>query len=264
MNYLALNRDHWNQRTAAHLGSKFYDVAGWLAGAESLREIELALLPDDLTGLRLLHLQCHFGQDTLSLARRGAEVTGVDLSDAAIDAARDLADRAGLTARFLNCDVYGLPEVLDETFDLVFTTYGTIGWLPDIDRWAGIVARYLRPGGRLVFAEFHPVAWLWNDERTKIIYPYFSREPIVETTTGSYTDGSEAVGGTQVSWDHPVSTVITALLNAGLRLDHFAEYDFSPYDCFPNMEPAGDKRWVFRDMPGLLPLTYSLVATSGK
>ncbi len=257
--YLNHNRDHWNQRTSAHLTSKFYDVPGWLAGKESLREIELALLPDDLTGLRILHLQCHFGQDTLSLARRGAVVTGVDLSDAAITAARELAGKAGLEATFINCDVYSLPERLDAEFDIVFTSYGTIGWLPDIGRWAGVVARFLAPGGRFVFAEFHPVVWLWNDDRTKVIYPYFGGEPIVETTTGSYTDGSEDVGGTQVSWDHPISGVISALLDRGLTLTHFREYDYSPYDCFPNMERVGDNRYQFKDMPGMLPLCYSLV-----
>ena len=264
--YLAHNRDHWNQRTAAHLTSAFYDVPAWLAGAESLREIELALLPADLTGLRILHLQCHFGQDSLSLARRGATVTGVDLSDAAIAAARDLADRAGLADRatFINCDLYALPDQLaaPAAFDLVFTTYGTIGWLPDLDRWAGVVAHFLRPGGRFVFVEFHPVAWLWNEDRTRVVYPYFGGCPIVEQTTGSYTDGSEAVGGTQVSWDHPVSRVITALLGHGLRLDHFAEYDYSPYDCFPDTERVGEGRYAFRGMAGLLPLTYSLCCSA--
>lgn len=260
-NYLALNRDHWNQRTAAHLNSKFYDVESWLAGADSLREIELALLPDDLTDLCLLHLQCHFGQDTLSLARRGALVTGVDLSDAAVNAADDLAARAGLSDRatFLNCDLYSLPHHLDGLFDIVFTSYGTIGWLPDLDRWAGVVNHFLKPGGRFVFVEFHPVAWLWNEERTKIIYPYFGGKAIMEETQSSYTDNSEAVGGTQVSWDHPVSAVVQALLDRGLRLEHFGEYDFSPYDCFPNTERVGEKRWVFRGMEGLLPLTYSLM-----
>ena len=259
MDYLALNRTHWNERTAAHLRSTFYDLAGWRAGKESLREIELGLLPVDLTGLRILHLQCHFGQDTLSLARRGATVTGVDLSDAAISAARELAAESGLPARFIRCDLYSLPEHLDETFDIVFTTYGTIGWLPDLDRWAAVVHRYLRPGGQFVFVEFHPFVWLWNAERTAIKYPYFSKEPIVETNEGSYTDGSDHVRSTNVSWDHPVSEVITALLGQGLRLRSFTEYDYSPYDCFHNTVQCGPDRWQLAEFEGgLIPMTYSL------
>ncbi|PPK88818.1 methyltransferase family protein [Neolewinella xylanilytica] len=256
--YLDVNRAHWNQRTSAHLGSKFYDVAGWLEGGECLREIELALLPPSLAGLNLLHLQCHFGQDTLSLARRGAEVTGVDLSDQAIGAARELSLRSGLPGRFINCDLYSLPDHLDDTFDIVFTTYGTIGWLPDLDRWAAIVARYLKPGGQFVFVEFHPLAWLWNEDRNGIKYGYFAREAIEETSDGSYTDGSESVRSKEISWDHPVSDVINALLGCGLTLRQFKEYDYSPYACFPDLLEVGKNRYQFKQMPGLLPLTYSL------
>ena len=266
IDYLHLNREQWNRRTAAHLTSDFYDVPGWLAGKESLMAPELRLLPDDLSGLRVLHLQCHFGQDTLSLARRGARVTGVDLSDAAITAARDLAERACLEARFINCDLYALPEHLpDETFDLVFTSYGTITWLPDLDRWAAIVHRYLRPGGRFVFAEFHNMAYLWNDERTAIKYPYFNPEPIVEEMTKSYTDGSEGVTGTEVNWDHPISSVVNALLATDLRLESFHEYDYSPYNCFEDMVPATTPGgWWLRQFPGLIPLVYTLEYRKGE
>lgn len=263
INYLSFNQDQWNQRTLVHLKSEFYDVPGWLAGADSLKAPELALLPEDLSGLKILHLQCHFGQDTLSLARRGAIVTGVDLSTEAIKAARELAAQAGLSAQsgFINCDLYSLPEHLAEaaTFDIVFTTYGTITWLPDLDRWAGLVARYLKPGGQFVFAEFHNMAYLWNDDRTAIKYPYFNPNPIVETITKSYTDGSEGVSGTEVNWDHTISSVVNALLGAGLTLRGFREYDYSPYDCFADMVPAGQPgHWHLRQMPGLIPLVYTL------
>ena len=259
--YLSLNKHQWNQRTAIHLRSKFYDVAGWLAGRDSLQAPELALLPDRLDGLKILHLQCHFGQDTLSLARRGARVTGVDLSDAAITAANDLRDRAGLDARFINCDLYSLPEHLDEpaSFDLVFTSYGTITWLPSLERWTRVIAHYLKPGGRFVFAEFHNLAYLWNEDRTAIKYPYFNAQPIVEDVTASYTDGEGALVGKEVNWDHPISSVITALIDAGLTLEAFHEYDYSPYDCFEDMVPAGrDGRWWLKQMPGLIPLVYTL------
>lgn len=259
IDYLRLNREQWNRRTAAHLTSEFYDLPAWLAGKDSLQAPELELLPDDLGGLRILHLQCHFGQDTLSFARRGAAVTGVDLSCVAIAAARDLAGQAGLKATFINCDLYSLPELLDAEFDLVFTSYGTITWLPDLDRWAGIVHRYLKPGGRFVFAEFHNMACLWNDGRTAIKHPYFNPEPIVGEITKSYTDGSEGMTGTEVNWDHPLSSVVTALLGAGLTLEAFREYDYSPYNCFEDMVPAGQPgHWWLKQMPGLIPLVYTL------
>ena len=260
--YLQHNREQWNRRTAVHLNSKFYDVAGWLAGKDSLKAPELALLPDSLDDMKVLHLQCHFGQDSLSLARRGADVTGVDLSDAAIRAARDLAVRAGLEARFVQSDVYALPEVLPEagTCDLAFTTYGTITWLPDLDRWAEVIHHYLKPGGRLVFAEFHNMAYLWNEDRSQIKYPYFNPDPIVEEMTSTYTDGP-AVTGTEVNWDHPISSVINALIGAGLRIGSFDEYDYSPYDCFDNMVPAREPgTWWLKEMPGLIPLVYTLSA----
>ncbi|MEO0733512.1 MAG: class I SAM-dependent methyltransferase [Bacteroidota bacterium] len=259
IDYLSLNHNQWNQRTLAHLKSEFYDVKGWLAGKDSLNEPELALLPNDLSGKKILHLQCHFGQDTLSLARRGALVTGVDLSTEAIKAANELADKAGLEARFINCDLYSLPDHLDETFDIVFTTYGTITWLPDINRWAGIVARYLKPGGQFVYAEFHNMAYLWNEDRTAIKYPYFNPEPIVEEISGSYTDNSEGLFGTEVNWDHPISSVITALIEAGLTLRSFREYDYSPYKCFDGMVPTDrEGHWHIQEMPGLIPLVYTL------
>ena len=259
IDYLKLNREQWNQRAKAHLTSDFYDVPGWLAGKDSLKAPELELLPADLSGLTILHLQCHFGQDTLSFARRGATVTGVDLSEEAIKAAEELAVKAGLEARFICRDLYSLPEYLDETFDIVFTSYGTITWLPDLDRWADVVQRYLKPGGRFVFAEFHNMAYLWNDDRTAIKYPYFNPEPIVEQITKSYTDASDGLTGTEVNWDHPISAVVTALIGAGLTLTHFKEFDYSPYNCFEDMVPAGEPgRWHLRQMPGLIPLVYSL------
>jgi len=260
-NYLSANRDHWNQRTDAHWGSDFYNVKAWLAGDDgNLKNIERNLLPAELTGLRLLHLQCHFGQDTLSLARLGAEVTGVDLSDRAIEKARELAQLANLRGRFINCDLYSLPEHLPEDggFDIVFTTYGTIGWLPDLDRWAAIVSRYLKPGGQFIFAEFHPFIWTLNPERNGFDYSYFKGEAIVEETTGSYTDQSESVTGTEVSWNHGMAEVISALLKQGLQLDTLREFDYSPWNCFPNTVEVKPGQFHFAGLEGMLPITYAL------
>ena len=258
--YLAVNRAAWDARTAQHLTSAFYDVDGWLAGATSLKDIELPLL-GDVRGRRLLHLQCHFGQDTLSLARMGAEVTGLDLSPRAIEEARGLATRAELEAAFVEGDVYGAPGLIDGDFDVVFASYGTIGWLPDVDRWAAVVAHFLRPGGRLVFAEFHPVPWMLDAEFRELRYAYSSPVPIVEVE-GTYTDVLAQAPQRMVTWNHGLADVIGALLRHGLRLEHFAEHDYSPYAIYGErgveMTPG---RWMIRGLERKLPLVYALVVT---
>lgn len=260
--YLTHNRDHWNKAAQAHYGSAFYDVDGWLAGTDSLREPELEMLPADLAGKRVLHLQCHFGMDTLSLARRGAEVTGVDLSDTAIEQANDLATRAELPGRFICCDVYGLPDALAEAgqFDVVFSSFGAVGWLPDLDRWAGVIDHFLRPGGAFVFAEFHPVVWMLDNDHERFEYSYFKRDAIVEHNSGSYTDGSEKLESTEVSWNHALDEVLSALLDRGLTLEAFSEHDYSPWNCFRNMVEVGKNRYQLRGLKGIVPLSYGLRA----
>lgn len=264
-NYLSHNRHHWDQRTEAHWQSQFYNVPAWLAGNnENLRPIERALLPTDLRGQKLIHFQCHFGMDTLSLARMGAEVTGVDLSPRAVARARELAARAGLAGRFIECDILALPDHLPAaeagTFDLVFTSFGTIGWLPDLNRWAEAIDYCLGPGGQFIFAEFHPFLWTLNEERDGFAYSYFKREAIVEETTGSYTDKSASVAGVEVSWNHSLGEVFGALRARGLTIDFFEEYDYSPWNCFPNTVKVGHHRYQFAGLEGMLPLSYALRA----
>jgi len=263
MDYLSTNKDHWNKSTETHWTSEMYNVKDWLAGDNSnLRDIERNLLPDDLRDKKLLHLQCHFGQDTLSLARMGAEVTGVDLSDKAIAKANELARLANLKGRFINCDLYSLPNHLaeDGSFDIVFTTYGTIGWLPDMDKWAAVVARYLKPGGHFVFAEFHPFVWTLNHERNGFDYSYFNRETIVEESHSSYTDG-EKESSTEIGWNHDLGEVLSALLNQGLVLEQFREYDYSPWACFHDLIEVGPNRYQFQGLEGMVPISYGLRMT---
>ena len=270
MDYLALNRAAWDARTAQHLASAFYDVDGWLAGATSLRDIELPLLGDDLRGRRLLHLQCHFGQDTLSLARMGAEVTGLDLSPRAIAEARKLAGRAGLAATFVEGDVYSAPALIAGDFDLVFASYGTIGWLPDVRRWASVVAHFLRPGGRLVFAEFHPVLWTLDEGFTRFTYDYQGGAPIVETE-GTYTDAPTVDGQVlaqapqqMVTWNHGLGEVVTALLAEGLTLTHLSEHDHSPFPIFGERGvEVAPGRHMIAGLERKLPLCYALAAVGG-
>ena len=186
--YLEINRKSWNSRVDVHLKSDFYDVKGFLEGESSLNDIELDLL-GDIKGKSILHLQCHFGQDTISLGRLGANVTGVDLSDKAIDNAKILAKKANVNATFICCDIYDLPTYLNEQFDIVFTSYGVIGWLPDMGKWAKIISNYLKPNGKFIFVEFHPILWVFDDDFKRIEYNYFNSGAIREIQDGTYTDG---------------------------------------------------------------------------
>ena len=186
-NYLEINRQSWNNRTDTHLKSEFYDLKNFKKGRTSLNSIELELL-GDLSGKSILHLQCNFGQDTISLSRLGAEVVGVDLSDKAIKSAKQLSKETSSNTTFICCDIYDLPRYLDQRFDIVFTSYGTIGWLPDLNKWAEIISRFLKPNGQFVFVEFHPVVWMFDDNFEKIDYRYFNSGAIIESESGTYAD----------------------------------------------------------------------------
>ena len=179
IDYLAVNRANWDERVPIHVASDFYDVAAFRGGAGTIREFEL-LEVGDVTGRDLVHLQCHFGLDTLSWARRGARVTGLDFSEAAMTKARELAEDAGIGARFVAADVYDAAEALGETYDIVYTGIGALVWLPDLTRWARTVASLLRPGGFLYLAEFHPFADILDDETgTTVTHDYFDHGPQV-------------------------------------------------------------------------------------
>lgn len=258
------NRQLWNAWTRQHRDASFYDVAGFKAGATRLQALELAEL-GDVRGKTLLHLQCHFGLDTLSLARNhGAVVTGVDLSDEAIRTARALRDELAIPARFVCCDVYDLPQhVPDERFDVVFTSYGVLCWLPDLDRWAALVARYLKPGGVFYMVEFHPLIEAL-DETGRLARPYFGPEPVEGHYGASYAaeQGAAGTASTHVAyeWRHPVGEVVTALIGAGLHLEFLHEHATMPYDCFPHLEEHAPGQYGLRGRPNVAPLLYSVRA----
>lgn len=258
-NYLEINRQLWNSKTPHHLASEFYDVEGFMKGRNTLNAPEIGLL-GDVSGKHILHLQCHFGQDTISLSRMGASVTGVDFSEKAIEAAKDLAIQTNSQAKFICCDIYSLPQHADSKFDSVFTSYGTIGWLPDIKKWAGVVSHFLKPGGKFVFVEFHPVVWMMDGAFKEIAYSYFNREAIVEEEEGTYADRSAPVKNVSVGWNHSLAEVAGALLDAGLQLTSFDEYDYSPYNCFNNMVEEEPGKFRVAHLAGKLPLLYSLTA----
>jgi SAM-dependent methyltransferase len=261
--YLEINRASWNKRIDSHYQSDFYDVASFLKGKTSLNSIEAALLPN-LQGKKVLHLQCHFGQDTLSLARLGAEVVGVDLSDKAIAQARELNEACKLNARFICCDIYSLEEHLDEQFDLVFSSYGTIGWLPDLEKWANLIARYLKPGGQLVFAEFHPVVWMFDNDFKKVEYSYFKADPIIEKQQGTYAAKEERIEIETISWNHSLAEVLGSLFGAGLQLETFQEFDYSPYNCFANTVEIAPGKFQIEGFENKLPMVYALRARNEK
>ncbi len=255
--YLDVNKKLWNDRLESHVESDFYDMESFLQGKLSLKDEELNLL-GEIQGKSVLHLQCHFGQDSISLSRMGAEVTGIDLSDKAIEYAKRLAEECGQKTEFIQSDVYSLPEKLNKKFDVVFTSYGTIGWLPDLDKWAGIVSHFLKDGGEFVFVEFHPVVWMYDDNFKSVSYSYFNKEAIVEEYEGSYADKDSGVNSKSVGWNHSLGEVMSALLGNGIEIVHFDEKDFSPYDCFSETVKEGRDMYRIKHLSGKIPMMYSI------
>lgn len=267
--YVKANQDLWNSWTPYHVHSKFYDVEGFKAGHARRRagvdDLEIALV-GDVRGKTLLHLQCHFGLDTLAWARRGAVVTGIDFSIEAIRAAQTLAAEMKIPATFVHSDVYELPKNLDAQFDIVFTSHGVIGWLPELDPWAKVIAHFLKPGGRFHFIEGHPFPWIFDDRRPdpvlNVIYPYFQgEEPLREEREGSYAAPEAPLHSVQHCWIHPLSDIIGSLLRAGLRLEAFAEYPYVAWQMFPWMEQRADGAWQLPGGAPTLPLMFSLCAS---
>ncbi|MFY8020812.1 MAG: class I SAM-dependent methyltransferase [Bacteroidia bacterium] len=257
-NYLELNQQSWNNKVDVHIHSTFYDMQGFEAGNTSLKEIELALL-GDIQGKKILHLQCHFGQDTLSLARMGAEVTGIDLSDKAIEKAKEISSAMKIPCGFVCTDVYSVPDVITEQFDMVFTSYGTIGWLPDLDQWAAVIQTMLKPGGKFIFVEFHPVVWMFDDDFNEIAYSYFNQGEIIETETGTYANRDADIQQKYICWNHSLSEVFQALTHQKIEITDFREYAYSPYPCFKNTQELEKGRFTIKSLKHDIPMVYSLI-----
>jgi ubiquinone/menaquinone biosynthesis C-methylase UbiE len=262
-NYLEINRQSWNNRTDIHVKSKFYDMNNFIKGRSSLNSIELELL-GDLKGKTILHLQCHFGQDTISLSRLGAEATGVDLSDRAIERAKQIAKDTHSNTTFICCDIYELPNYLDKQFDIIFTSYGTIGWLPNLDKWANIISRYLKPSGQFVLVEFHPLVWMFDDNFEEIKYRYFNSGAIVESESGTYADKKADITQEYVTWNHDLGEVINSLIQNGLEICSFNEYDYSPYDCFNKTLEFEPGKYRIEHLENKIPMVYSITAKKKK
>jgi len=256
--YFKTNEALWDAKTRIHLKSEFYDQKSFLAGKTSLKQIELEGL-GDVEGKSILHSQCHFGQDTLSLQRMGALCTGIDLSTVAIETAKSINANLGLNANFVPCNVYDLDKHVQEQFDIVYTSYGVIGWLPDLDRWAKQLIKRLKPAGTFYMVEFHPIMYQFDWDTKELAYRYFNDgEPYVEEEEGTYADKAAGIKMKEYFWQHPISDILSALLDNGMRLTRFKEYDFSPYNIFSESEKRGDDQYIFKINGIGIPLTFEV------
>ena len=258
-NIFKTNKNTWNTKVAVHAESDFYDMDAFKAGKSSLNLYELNAL-GDVSGKALLHLQCHFGQDTLSWNRMGAQCTGVDISEKGIELAQRLTKELHLDARFVCCNVLDTSKHISETFDIVFTSYGTIGWLPDLKPWAKMIAERLRPGGIFYMVEFHPIAWMFDYQTTppKMMYGYQQKEVIYEEYEGTYASPSSKMVSKEYGWNHSLSEVIGSLIGAGLSIRSFNEYDASPYEVFPDLQK--NKKGMYELKDKMYPLIFEMKA----
>ena len=257
--YYKTNKEAWETRTKIHLLSSFYDLDTFKREVKSVPDLDLSLL-GDIRGKSILHLQCHFGMDSLSLSKMGARVVGVDFSEEAIKTATALNAELRLDARFCCCNVYDAPTVLQgQQFDIVYTSYGVVNWLPDLTQWGRVISQMLKAGGRFVIVEFHPVLWMFNENFSQVRYAYSRKEPYVveePTYTGSETDSRQKT----VTWNHGLSEILNGLLRNDLRIKSFGEYDYSPFNLFGNMTAEKEGRFRIAGKEGDVPILFSVVA----
>ena len=261
--WLAVNRANWDERVPLHVDSDFYDVPGFLAGADTLRPFEPAEI-GPVAGKRLLHLQCHFGLDTLSLARHGAAVTGLDFSAPAIETARRLAVEIGADdARFVVADVYSAPQALaGERFDVVYTGIGALHWLPDLDQWAKVIGGLLAPSGVLYLVEFHPFSDVYADDARTVTADYFRTEPEVYEMVGSYAGPAETTNNTAVGFSHTLGDVVSSIAGAGLRIEFLHEFDVTMFHRYAVLAAGDDHLYRLPAGHPRIPMTYSIRATA--
>lgn len=258
--YASINKKWWNDVTPIHSNSKLYNVPAFIKGKTSLEKTELTELTN-VRGKTLLHLMCHFGMDTLSWGRRGATVTGVDISDNSIKLAKKLSNEIQVPAKFICSDIYALPNVLDEKFDIVFTSYGVLCWVSNIKKWAKLINHYLKPGGTFYIIELHPFAGILSTD-FKLEYKYFKHGPFIDDSEGTYTDWNANIKGVTYEWNYTLGQVITALINEGLKIEFVHELPYSMYDQFPGfMEKNKKGQYVLKNKKIQIPLLFSLKAT---
>ncbi|EPL04358.1 bifunctional 2-polyprenyl-6-hydroxyphenol methylase/3-demethylubiquinol 3-O-methyltransferase UbiG [Pseudomonas sp. CF161] len=267
--YLTLNQANWDQRAPLHAASKGYAAQRFIDEPDYLSDVVRFDLPllGDIRGLRGVHLQCHIGTDTLSLARLGAQMSGLDFSQASLSEARALAERCGVAIEFVESEVYRAAQVLPRaTFDLVYTGIGALCWLPSIDSWARTVSELLKPGGRLFIREGHPMLWALDESREDelvITQPYFERsQPMVWDDASTYVDTDTPLTATVThEWNHGLGEIIGALLRHGLQISALVEHQSIPWEALPGqMRCDANGEWHLKHAPWRLPLSYTLQA----
>ncbi len=258
---IQVNRKNWDERTPVHAASRFYDLKGFKAGRITLNDIERREV-GPVSGKSLLHLQCHFGMDTMSWARMGANATGVDFSEAAIELARSLNDELGLAVRFICANVYNLPETLREQFDVVFTSYGALCWLPDLDDWARVIDNHLKPGGVFYIVDYHPFMGTLEPSESGCLQPakpYFHNRLFFDDDEPSYA-GAEPIRSPCYEWQHSLGEIVTALTASGLHVEFLHEFPFCNYKAMPNMQRGQDGLWRFGKRNDSIPQMFSIRA----
>ncbi|MGB1231972.1 MAG: class I SAM-dependent methyltransferase [Winogradskyella sp.] len=260
INYFEVNKATWNKKVGIHAKSEMYKMEAFKRGETSLMPYEINAL-GNVNGKSLLHLQCHFGQDTLSWCRMGAKTVGVDISDEGITLAQQLNDTLNLDAKFVCCNVLDTSKHIKDTFDIVFTSYGVIGWLPNLKPWAQMIAERLNVGGTFYMVEFHPILWMFDylDNDLKMTYHYNQDEPIYEEYEGTYANQNSKMVSKEYGWNHGLSEVVNALIEAGLQIDYLNEHDESPYNVFPNL--VKQKNGMYKMKNQLFPMIFELKAT---
>jgi len=259
-NYFEVNRQTWNEKVKIHSKSEMYDLEAFKNGKSSLMPYEINAL-GHVEGKSLLHLQCHFGQDTLSWSRAGAKCVGVDLSDEGIALAKSLNKELQLDAEFVKCNVLDTSKHIKDAFDIVFTSYGVIGWFPDLKPWGKMIAERLKNGGMFYMAEFHPIVWMFDylDGKPIMKYGYMQDEVIYEEYEGTYANQDSKMISKEYGWNHGLSEVINALVEAGLTIEYLNEYDESPYDVLPDLVKTKSGMYTTKDK--LYPLIFEIKAT---
>ncbi len=259
-NYFKVNKATWNEKVKIHAQSDMYDLDAFKKGKSSLMPYELDAI-GDVKGKSLLHLQCHFGQDTLSWSRMGAKCTGVDLSDEGIKLAQELNDELKLDAQFVCCNALETSKYVKDTFNIVFTSYGVIGWLPDLKPWGQMIFERLKKGGTFFMAEFHPIVWMFDYLKGQHImkYGYMQDEVIYEEYEGTYANTESAMISKEYGWNHGLGEVVSALTEAGLHIDYLNEFNESPYDVLPDLIKT--KSGMYTTKNKLYPLIFTLKAT---
>ena len=270
--YFEANLKRWDEVVDIHAKSKFYDLEGFKSGKISLLPIEVEEL-GDVSGKSLLHLQCHFGLDTISWARLGAKVTGIDFSEKAIIKARELSKELNIPANFIQTNIYDIPKNISEQYDIVFTSYGVLCWLPNLEKWAEIIDLCLKPGGIFYIIESHPFTDMIDYEiKDNLIlkYPYTLKngEPLKYEEDGTYTDvegeGAILENKTGYEWAHSFSYIINSLLSAGLLIEYVHEFPYGFFAKHPDMKKDNDGFWRFKTLKQEIPMMFSIKAKKPK